>query len=392
MRYFLGLLLVCSSLALSAQVPNTADCLGAVRVCDTAQYTFPFSVGQGAVDDIVFGSTCFNDSESNSTWLKFDVDQSGFLVFEITALDSFSTDHDFIVFKRGNVPDCSSLANLSPLLRCSFAGTPGVTGLQYGATDTTAAVGGAQMLKELYVEAGNTYYILVDRYFSTGDGFTIDFSGTTASFVDDTSEVKITSIDYHPGTKTVNVTLSQPVQVSSYSNSSQHEFSIAGIGSTTINDVVFYSMFSVNGQNMSQHVALKLTQQLVTDANYVVEIDTGSDGDILLQACGTETSYDSLSFYVSATDTALVGIDEHMLQQVQVYPNPVEDLLYIKSSGQQHLVWNASLYDLNGKQIASQPVMGHSCQMDLSSVPNGTYLLICNTAKGTYKQKVVVLR
>lgn len=394
MKHLFALVLVCTNTVLLGQIPNSADCVGAFSLCDTSKATFPGNTGIGSVADVYPGSTCFAQGESNSTWLKFTVQQAGFLVFEIEPNDSTS-DFDFIVFKQGIVPVCSGLASYSPSLRCNFANSVNsVTGLDHRASDTVAMLGGNNMLKALYVETGNTYYLLVDSYLPSENGFTISFTGTTASFNSDTTQVTISSVQYDPENKLLQLTLSEPVLVSSFSNTLHHEFHLTGVGNVIIDDVVFTNVFTVNRQVMSRNISLVLQQMLTTNANYLVEVDTGSDGNVLIKSCGIETSYDSASFFVSVTDTVINGVDDVFdgKQHIHVYPNPVEDRINIKIDDLLDQSWNASIYDLNGKQVINQQATGQSYQVDISSVPNGTYLLVCTSHKGVYQQKVVVLR
>ena len=393
MKYVSTLLLVLHSVVLWGNTSNFGDCVGATTLCSTSSYTFSRISGRGAVDELNPNNTCFNSQESNSHWFKFVIDRPGYLIFTIvpkTGIDDF----DFILYRAG-ADSCSGLDSPSGIIRCNFAGSPGlVTGLSATATATSADVSGDLMLSQVPTQRGEVYYLLVDNYTTTGNGFDIDFSGSTTGFLTDSSTVDIVSVSYDAAHHDIQVNLSAPIAISSITDQLLNELTISGSGNVEIDFLIFHGIATVDGLQVSSSFSIILEQQLTTDVSYLLELDTGGDGNVLLTPCGTETEYDSISFYVAATDTALVGIETAQpvfAQQVQVFPNPTKDVLYISTDLPEGTAWSATVFDLSGKQISKAEVATQNYQMDLNALPNGTYLLVCNSAFGSYQQKVVLL-
>lgn len=170
----------CCTFSLSAQ----QDCFSALPVCFN-NYNQPtgFS-GSGTYEDLPAGTACFNSQESNAVWYIFTVSTPGVLQFDITPV-SGSDDYDFMLFDLSS-SDCADIAagNLQPI-RCNFAGTPGLaTGLRAGFTDTTANVSGNAFLAPLNVQSNQTYALLVDNYTTSGQGYDLDFTNSSANILD----------------------------------------------------------------------------------------------------------------------------------------------------------------------------------------------------------------
>ncbi|MEG0925785.1 DUF5074 domain-containing protein [Chryseobacterium sp.] len=66
-----------------------------------------------------------------------------------------------------------------------------------------------------------------------------------------------------------------------------------------------------------------------------------------------------------------------------IYPNPVTDILYIKT---QEKVVNVAIYDASGKLVNTQFSNG---QVNVSALPKGMYILKAVTDKATYQQKLI---
>ncbi|UZT96719.1 DUF5074 domain-containing protein [Chryseobacterium fluminis] len=85
---------------------------------------------------------------------------------------------------------------------------------------------------------------------------------------------------------------------------------------------------------------------------------------------------------VNATASVLATAEVKKLE-FAVYPNPVTDILYIKTQEQ---VKNITLYDISGKLINVQYNNG---QINVSALPKGMYILRATTDKAVYQQKLI---
>lgn len=79
------------------------------------------------------------------------------------------------------------------------------------------------------------------------------------------------------------------------------------------------------------------------------------------------------------------GVEENVADNVNIYPNPVKDILTIEASDYQ----NVEIYDLTGKCVYEQTA-GGVINIDMSQMTKGIYLVKMNNENGTVTRKVVV--
>jgi hypothetical protein len=170
-----------------------ADCRNAIDVCDKNKMNINAASGEGFNRTEADFIACFVSSknngqaEENSTWLKFEIAESGTLSFTLTP-HKIGDDLDFVVYRSIN----GSCENMK-IVRCNAAGDSahlvyrskclGKTGLRNGETDTSEDAGCADLddnawLAPLNVLKGEKYMLLVSNVTSKGPGFDIDLGGT----------------------------------------------------------------------------------------------------------------------------------------------------------------------------------------------------------------------
>lgn len=185
------LLLLCIQAKLYAQA--NADCVTAIEVCEKKKLSVNSAGGEGANRTEADFIACFMNSqnkgqaEENSTWLRFEIAESGSLTFTITP-HKWDDDLDFVVYRSLD----GSCTNMK-IVRCNAAGDPpewaasskclGKTGLREGETDTSEDAGcndpdDNAWLAPLNVKKGEVYILLVSNVTSRGPGFDIVFGGT----------------------------------------------------------------------------------------------------------------------------------------------------------------------------------------------------------------------
>jgi hypothetical protein len=98
----------------------------------------------------------------------------------------------------------------------------------------------------------------------------------------------------------------------------------------------------------------------------------------------------SESFEVEIDEPTGLQIDVPL--QVKVYPNPARDRVYIEGLSP-HEITSLMLTDLSGKVIFKEiTVEGSSCNLELSEVPSGIYLLNIFTKNNATIKRIVVNR
>ena len=81
----------------------------------------------------------------------------------------------------------------------------------------------------------------------------------------------------------------------------------------------------------------------------------------------------------------LLGVDEHLLSQISVYPNPASDVLNVSIPSTVE-VDTIVLYDMLGKDTGVKLIDG---AINLSYLVRGVYILTLNTSAGILSKKIV---
>jgi hypothetical protein len=90
------------------------------------------------------------------------------------------------------------------------------------------------------------------------------------------------------------------------------------------------------------------------------------------------------NLYFGATCEAL-SVNDHILSQLSVYPNPTNDIVTIKMPPNVELV-SMKLFDVLGNLVLKNPNL---TQLDVSNLSSGLYLLDIITTAGTISKKIV---
>ena len=81
--------------------------------------------------------------------------------------------------------------------------------------------------------------------------------------------------------------------------------------------------------------------------------------------------------------TEIMATSDLATTQVQIYPNPVKDVLHIQTTDK---VQQIKLLSINGQQLQSWKGQN---SINLSAYPKGIYLVQITTEKGTITRKIV---
>jgi hypothetical protein len=190
------------------QAQAHADCVSAMDICKKQSYSIDKTGGEGNDRKEADFVSCFmngenfGQAEENSTWIKFEVKQSGSLAFTITPHRK-EDDIDFVVFKLPSDGDCTK----KQIVRCMAAGDTegdyqnsrcmGKTGLKDGEKDSSEDAGCADAddntwLAPLKVKSGEKYVVLVSNVSSRGPGFDINFYGSAMLPCDEEKQIVAT--------------------------------------------------------------------------------------------------------------------------------------------------------------------------------------------------------
>ena len=172
--------------------PATAgsDLEVAAMLCDKSSFVIEKIEG-GGLDDNEAAGTCLDSggggvfgnifgsaSEQSSTWLTWIAANDGTLAFTLFPINP-SDDLDFVLFELPNGVDSS---DDKIALRCMATACLGPTGLDVNSSDFeedfNCDPGEDGFVKAIDMKEGVAYGLLVNNFSESGNGFTVEFSGT----------------------------------------------------------------------------------------------------------------------------------------------------------------------------------------------------------------------
>jgi gliding motility-associated-like protein len=261
------------------------DCISANSVCNTVTAHPQSYTGPGLVrNEINPGTSCLKSGEMNDVWYIITVINSGDLNFFIKPYNYqniagviMCDDYDWAVFDITNA-NCSDIySNPSLEVSCNYSSTQDITGTRAGELLSSQASNGSTWNKPIPVTAGQTLMLNVSNFSGSQSGYTLDFSGSTASIYD-TVRPRVTSVIPQCNTS-LTVKFSENVLCSTVNASS---FSVAGPGGP-------YAVSLVNspcatGSTYENEFQLSVTPPFVQSGSYTLSINgniTDNCGNIL---------------------------------------------------------------------------------------------------------------
>lgn len=184
-----------------APVPGQ-DCSQPLLLCNpTMTIGNPGYSGTGVTDDFDGSGNC-TGGEKNSMWLQINIGSSGNLNFDIIPNDADvtsegpETDYDFVLWKMSGSgsTDCSTILSSGGdnEAACNY-NSMGVTGVAPGGN---APAGFDPAFDAAYeptvsASAGDVFYLVIQNFSGSTQGFTVDFSSSGAGVVDYTPPTTI---------------------------------------------------------------------------------------------------------------------------------------------------------------------------------------------------------
>lgn len=181
------------ALASGSFAQSTSDCGGGIPLCGGIYTEAAAPPGTGATYE--FTGTCNAGLETSSLWYTFVVEEAGTISFVLDPADD-ADDYDWGMFNITN-GGCAGIAaqdGTSPEVSCNSYGETffnGPTGISTanggtGSSNGPGNLNGPAFNGDLQVEAGQTYALVVMNWSNSPNGYTIDFTGSTASIFDST--------------------------------------------------------------------------------------------------------------------------------------------------------------------------------------------------------------
>jgi len=200
---------------------NQNDCTKAFHICSIGDYYFSEFDGFGRQEKLNLKNSKL--IETNSIWLTFTAKTSGELEFTIVPENAYD-DIDFVLYKGGK---CTNKTPIREMTSGEIIGEEsnyscvGQTGLQSFSSDLSETDGCYNLddnfLKPVYLESGETYYLLVNNY-NSKNGFSILLSGSEDLLLNKdcenvTNDQLDINISPNPATNSVNIEWNQSVDI-----------------------------------------------------------------------------------------------------------------------------------------------------------------------------------
>ena len=86
-------------------------------------------------------------------------------------------------------------------------------------------------------------------------------------------------------------------------------------------------------------------------------------------------------------------VENHMLEGIEVYPNPATEHVYVNVNSPKTVDINISMYDMNGKLVIAESYPGvdsKKIDVNTSNLTKGTYYLVVNNGSENLSHKIVV--
>jgi gliding motility-associated-like protein len=263
------------------------DACHALNLCGGMFFT-PYSYqGQGIVNDLP--ATPCGPGEGNSMWIRVTIATGGLLVFNIVPSDTLD-DYDFAVLDATDA-DCNHLSPAN-VVRCNlnsnFPGSnpKGIVGLSVNSSLLSVEIGnfGDPFCAAINALAGQTYLIMVNNFGhdslpGPSKGFTIDFSGSTATFENTNPVPALGTVLKQCSDSSLAIGLTTPVLCTSVAadGSDFYITPFVSIGSAA-------GMNCVSGNGYTQQVNIRFTGHAAA-GNYVLHARDGTDGNTVLGFC-----------------------------------------------------------------------------------------------------------
>jgi gliding motility-associated-like protein len=295
--------------------PTIADCLGALPLCNVINSHPVSSTGEGNYYDLFdfnaqFGMgvptnncpNCLVTGELNSMWYTFTVSQSGLLGFTINP--NASADYDWSLHNISS-NTCADLIDYTsnPPVSCNYCEGSGATGMSStGSGACHGPSGCGQFNDRIWVNEGEVYVLHITNFSANTAGYSIDFSNSTASIVDNVPP-DLLQIVYAPycGSSSVTIQFSEAIWCTGV-DADAFELSGPG-GNYDISEV--WSALCVAGDNSTYDGTfyddvwtIELNDFMTQSGEYTLTLLSGGVDDI----CENPANQTSLVF-------TIIGID-----------------------------------------------------------------------------------
>lgn len=219
-------------------------------------------------------------TDKNPYWYKFTCFSAGTLGFLITP-NTISDDYDWQIFDITNHNPNDVYSDASLFVACNWSGDGGLTGASSAGTSLSRCdgVGVPRFSTMPTLIQGHEYILLVSHFSNSQSGYSLSFGGGTANITDPINPALQKARAACDGTR-ISVKLNKKMKCNSLAANGS-DFSISPAIAAIISAV---GVGCSTGFDMDS-VVITLGG-IVPPGNYTIQIETGTDGNNLLDNCG----------------------------------------------------------------------------------------------------------
>ncbi len=368
------------------QIPTVQDCIGAIPVCQDIYVEQNSYSGEGNYPNEIYETLPCNSAcpasclagETNSVWYIWTVQAGGMLRLTIDPVQD-ADDYDWAVYDVTELR-CSDIYTHYPQMQKSCNaygqapnGNTGISTAYGGVTNCNNCGGTNKWNADLPVLQGRTYVLVIENWSGTTQGYTLDFSASTAIIYDDVRPVLETVLadEINCGDTEVIVEFSENVMCESVDPT---DFILSGPGGP-------YTVLDAQGE------ACMVGAE--TEKRYTLIIDKPiqSDGDYSIQLIPLNFVYDACNNF--AQGNTIVFEVELGAPFINTFGLEIQDATCGLSNGS---VTGLQIIGTPPYQVVWTDDGGNTVgtQLDLLNVPTGNYYLsvtdpnTCQTVSGPY--------
>lgn len=278
--------------AQTCSVPSQTP-VSSIFVCGTEAFHLTTTQFCGASNVPTPCPTGFNYQNTNPHFLRFACSVSGTLGFKITP-DDLNANFNWQLFDvSGTNPD-DIFTNPSLFVDCNWSDEPGETGASSDGTVSSVCAGPGQPLfnKMINIVAGRTYLMMVNNQSGIPGGYEIIFGGGTA-VITDPIDPRMTGTNVSCDGKKIVVEFNKQIRCNSIAPDGS-DFSVSG-GPNVIGAIP---------QDCSTPFGTLLVTILLDQSlpygNHTLTLNTGNDGNTLLDICTRNIPVGSIMNVTSA--------------------------------------------------------------------------------------------
>ncbi len=342
------------------------DCQNYTAICNNNNITSSSS-GPGISAEGCTGNACPAGGENHTNWYKFKAFNTGFL--KMTIVPNSGGDYDFAIY--GPNVTCGALG--SPI-RCTDSDVVGNTGMDNSLAtplDVTETTAGDSWLAELFVNAGEEFYLVIDEWSpNSAGGYTISWAGSTAS------------LDC----------VILPVELSDFSAEYQPELDVVDVRWTTDserNNDYFIVERSTDGKNYEEINKVKGAGNTQYETQYFVEDPNPYVGVNYYRL--KQVDFDGKFKY---SEVKSVNILNDVYDLMSVFPNPANDETEVIFNSYDNNGAMLKLVRMDGSVVINTPIKtirgANRIKIDLSDQDKGFYFVVVTTDKKVYTEKLII--